>query len=308
MDLFHSMRVFVQVIDSGGFSAAARRVGASPTTVTHHVQALEKHLGVQLIHRTTRSLSLTEVGRTFYERTSRILAQVEEVESCASDLRTTPRGLLRIGTSDSMARAIGPLMVEFNAAYPNISFDVVVGEYMVDPIEAGFDLVLRGGCLPDSSLIGRRLGVARLILCAAPAYLERRGAPRGPEDLADHNCLIHPFVRNHWRLTGSSGTIAIDVAGNLHSNSWDVLRRGALLGQGITLMPIILAAADIRDGGLTRVLPDYDSGDVVIQAIYPASRHLSVKVRTFIDFLVSRLDERPALLGRLPREITEVAA
>jgi DNA-binding transcriptional LysR family regulator len=132
--------------------------------------------------------------------------------------------------------------------------------------------------------------------------------PRRPEDLAGHNCLIHPFLQEHWRLTDCGSTIAIDVAGNLRSNSWGVLRRAALLGQGITLMPIILAAADIRDGGLTHLLPEYDSGDIAVQAIYPASRHLSIKVRTFIDFLVDRLREQPLLLARLPREVTGVAA
>jgi DNA-binding transcriptional LysR family regulator len=308
MDRLLSMRVFVQVIDSGSFAAAAKSLNASPASVTHHVQALEDHLGVQLLNRTTRKLHLTEVGRNFYEHSTRILTQVEDAERCAAALQTTPRGLLRVNTTESFARVLAPLIAEYCAAHPEVTFDVVTSEHMVDLIEAGFDLALRAGQLPDSSLVSRRLGFGRLIVCAAPAYLERRGTPHAPRDLAGHNCLVYPSLEHDWRFNGRDGVNAVDVTGNLRSNSWVVLRRAALAGQGISMLPVILAADDVRDGRLIRLLPDYDLGEIVLQAVYPASRHLSVKVRSFLDFLVQRLREQPVLLGYLPPAADDIAA
>jgi DNA-binding transcriptional LysR family regulator len=308
MDRLASMQVFVQVVDSGSFAAAAKRLDASAATVTHHVQALEDHLGVQLLVRTTRRLNLTEVGRTFYEHSTRILTQVEDAERCVSTLHTTPRGLLRINTTEAFARVLAPLIAEFGATHPEISFDVVTTDHMVDLIDGGFDLAVRAGPLPDSSLISRRLGVGRMIPCAAPAYLERRGTPQRPQDLADHNCLIHAARESPWRLTGPDGEIAIEVSGTLHSNTWGAIRGGALAGQGIALLPIVLIAEDVHAGRLTRLLADHDTGEIVIQALYPASRHLSVKVRSFLDFLIKRLHEQPVLLGYVILEADEVAA
>ena len=307
MDRLVSMRVFVQVVDSGSFAAAAKLLNASPASVTHHVQALEDHLGVQLLNRTTRKLHLTEVGRNFYEHSARILTQVEEAERCAAALQTAPRGLLRVNTTEAFARVLAPLIAEFCAAHAEVTFDVVTSEHTVDLIEAGFDLALRPGQLPDSSLVSRRLGFGRLIVCAAPTYLERRGTPRTPQDLVAHNCLIYPPLEHDWRFTGPDGVSAVEVAGNLRSNSWVLLRRAALAGQGISMLPVILAADDVRDGQLIRLLAEYDLGEIAIHAVYPASRHLSVKVRSFLDFLVQRMHEQP-LLNSLPRPAAEVAA
>jgi DNA-binding transcriptional LysR family regulator len=308
MDRLAGMQVFVQVVDSGSFAAAAKRLDASAATVTHHVQALEDHLGVQLLHRTTRRLNLTEVGRNFYEHSTRILTQVEEAEKCASALQTAPRGLLRINTTEAFARVLAPLVAEFSAAHPDISFDIVTTDHMVDLIDGGFDLAVRAGPLPDSSLISRRLGAGKLIPCAAPDYLERRGAPQQPQDLADHNCLIHAVRESPWRFVGPDGAITVDISGNLHSNTWAAIRGAALAGQGIALMPVVLIAEDLQAGRLTRLLRDYDTGEIAVQAVYPASRHLSVKVRTFLDFLVQRLREQPVLLGYLAEDGAEIAA
>jgi DNA-binding transcriptional LysR family regulator len=308
MDRLASMQVFIQVVDSGSFAAAAKSLNASPASVTHHVQALEDHLGVQLLNRTTRKLHLTEVGRNFYEHSTRILTQVEEAERCATALQTTPRGLLRVNTTESFARLLAPLISEYSAAHPEVTFEVVTSELMVDLVEAGFDLAVRPGKLPDSSLVSRRLGFGRLIVCASPAYLERRGTPQIPQDLAGHNCLVYPSLEHGWRFTGPEGVSAVDVAGNLRSNSWVLLRRAVLAGQGISMLPLILAADDVHAGQLIRLLPDYDLGEIMLQAVYPASRHLSVKVRSFLDFLVRRLREQPILLGYLPPAMEDVAA
>ncbi|HML12133.1 MAG TPA: LysR family transcriptional regulator [Xanthobacteraceae bacterium] len=308
MDRLASMQAFVQVVDNGSFSAAAKRLEASAATVTHHVQALEDHLGVQLLVRTTRRLNLTEVGRNFYEHSTRILRQVDEAERCASTLHTTPRGLLRINTTEAFARVLAPLIAEFSTAQPDMSFDVVTTNQMVDLIEEGFDLALRSGLLPDSSLVSRRLGIGRRIACAAPAYLDRRGTPQRPEALADHTCLIHVNVESPWHFTGPDGEIAVAVSGSLRSNSWVATRGAALAGQGIALMPIVLVAEDVHEGRLTRLLPDYGAGESVVQAVYPPSRHLSVKVRSFLDFVVKRLREQPVLLGYVTADGADIAA
>ena len=292
MDRLASMQAFVQVVDSGSFAGAAKRLAASPAAVTHHVQALEDRLGVQLLNRTTRRLSLTEVGRTFYQHSAQILAQVEEAERSATLLQTTPRGLLRLNTSEGIARVMMPLIAEFTAAHPEMSFDVVLTDRMVDMVEGGFDLALRAGPLPDSSLISRKLALGKLILCAAPDYLARRGAPQRPEDLAGHNCLIYQMLGNEWRFNGRAGDVAVAVSGNLRSNSLEAVRRAALSGQGIGLLAAVVVAEDLQKGALVRLLPEYDANEVVIQAVYPASRHLSVKTRSFLDFLAQRMNDR----------------
>jgi DNA-binding transcriptional LysR family regulator len=215
---------------------------------------------------------------------------------------------LRINTTEGFARISAPLIAEFAATHPDMSFDVVTTDHMVDLIDGGFDLAMRPGPFPDSSLISRRLGVGKLIACAAPAYLEHRGTPQRPEDLANHTCLIHAARESPWRFTGSDGAVTVEVSGNLHSNTWVAIRGGALAGQGLALLPLVLIAEDLHEGRLTRLLRDFDTGEIVIQAVYPASRHLSVKVRSFLDFLVKRLHEQPVLLGYLTADGAEIAA
>jgi DNA-binding transcriptional LysR family regulator len=288
MDRLASMQAFVLVVDAHSFAAAARRLAVSPTTVTQQVQFLEDRLGVQLLNRTTRKLSLTEVGRRYHQRCSRILADIEEAESCASTLQTAARGLLRLNTSIWLARVVAPVIAEFSAAYPDVSFEIIMTDHMVDMVEEGFDLALRPGPLPDSSLISRRLGVAELTLCAAPDYLVRSGTPERPQDLASHNCLTYVQLDHHWRFTGREGEIEVDVSGNLRSNSLEALRRAAVAGQGICLVPAASVIEDLESGRLVRLLSGYRPGEPTIHALYPSGRHLSVKVRVFLDFLVKR--------------------
>jgi DNA-binding transcriptional LysR family regulator len=284
------MQAFVQVVDAGSFSGAAKRLNVSPAVITGHVQALERRLGVQLLNRTTRKVNLTEVGRSFYERISRILAEVEEAESLVSALQTTPRGTLRLNTSVSLARLVTPLIAEYQALYPEVSFELIMSDRMVDMVEEGFDLALRAGPLPDSSLKTRRLGMGSMVLCAAPSYVTRQGRPECPEQLAAHNCLLYvnSHLEGHWRFSGDDGEHEVDVGGNLRSNSIEALRAATLAGHGIALLPMVNVAEDLRAGTLIRLLPDYRTAEVVVQAVYPPG-HVSVKVRTFLDFLVDRL-------------------
>jgi DNA-binding transcriptional LysR family regulator len=302
MDRIMSMQAFVQVVDSGSFSGAARRLGVSPALVTGHVQSLEKRLGVQLLNRTTRKLNLTEIGRSFYDRSSRILAEVDEAESQAAAQQSTPSGTLRLNTSVSLARLVTPLIADYVALYPEVSFELVMTDRMVDMVEEGFDMALRSGPLPDSSLMRRRLGIGRKVLCAAPAYLERHGRPTRPQELAGHNCLMHlnPPLDGHWQFTGADGEHDIEISGNLRTNSIEGLRAATLAGLGICLLPAVNVSDDLSRGHLVRLLPDYRTSEVAVQAVYPPGRHVSVKVRTFVDFLVERLCTAPVTmpLGR----------
>ena len=291
MDRVTSMQAFVQVVDSGSFSRAAKRLNVSPAVVTGRVQALERRLGVQLLNRTTRKVNLTEIGRSFYERCSRILAELDEAEGLASAQQTTPRGVLRLNTSVSLARLVTPLISEYVGLYPEVSFELVMSDRMVDMVEEGFDLALRSGSLPDSTLRRRRLGVGRMVLCASPAYVARHGRPERPADLAAHNCLIcfDSSFEEHWHFSGPDGEHDVDVHGNLRSNSIEGLRAAALAGLGVCLLPILNINDDLRSGHLVRLLPDYRTTEAVVQAVYPPGRHVSVKLRTFLDFLVERL-------------------
>lgn len=305
MDRMMSMQAFVQVVDSGSFSGAAKRLGVSPAVVTGHVQALEKRLGVQLLNRTTRKVNLTDVGRGFYDRASRILGEVDEAESMASAQQSTPRGTLRLNISVSLARLVTPLIGDYVALYPEVSFELVMTDRMVDMVEEGFDLALRNGPLPDSTLRRRRLGVGRMVLCAAPAYLARAGKPGRPDDLARHNCLVYinAHLEGRWHFTGLDGEHDVDIGGNLRTNSIEGLRAAVLAGLGVCLLPAVNVAEDLAAGRLVRLLPDYRTAEVVLQAVYPPGRHVSVKVRTFLDFLVERLCGEP-LEARLAKVAT----
>ncbi len=291
MDRVLSMQAFVQVVDGGSFSRAAKRLNVSPAVVTGRVQALEKRLGVQLLNRTTRKVNLTEIGRSFYERCHRILGELEEAEGLATAQQSTPRGLLRLNISVSLARLVTPLIADYVALYPEVSFEMVMSDRMVDMVEEGFDLALRSGPLPNSTLRLRRLGVGGMALCASPGYLARHGRPERPEDLSGHNCLIYinSHLEGHWHFDGPDGAHDVDVTGNLRSNSIEGLRAAALAGLGICLLPTLNISDDLRTGHLARLLPDYRTTEVVVQAVYPPGRHVSVKLRTFLDFLVERL-------------------
>lgn len=295
MDRIMSMTAFVQVVDTGSFSRAARRLNVSPAVVTGHVKALEKRLGVQLLNRTTRKVNVTEVGRAFYERCGRILAEIDQAESIASAEQSTPRGTLRLNTSVSLARLVSPLINEYVELYPEVAFELIMTDCMVDLVEEGFDLALRNGPLPDSSLITRRLGMGRMVLCASPDYLARNGTPQRPEDLADHNCLIYvnSCLETHWRFAGADGEHEVEISGNLRTNSIEGLRAATLAGMGISLVPTAGVAEDVKRGRLVVLLANYRTEESIVQAVYPPGRHIPVKVRTFVDFLQKRLRGAP---------------
>jgi DNA-binding transcriptional LysR family regulator len=291
MDRMASLTAFVRVVDSGGFTAAARRLSLSPTMISNHVQALENELGVRLLNRTTRRVSLTDIGHDYYERCSQILAELEEADRAASALQTTPRGRLRIHCHTVLVRFIAPLVAAYLQDNPEVSIELQMGDRMIDLLEEGFDLAIRTYMPPDSSLMVRRLAGWRHVLCCAPSYLERHAAPRSPADLAEHNCIRYAFYAfgDEWRFVDPAGKpVAVRVAGNLVTGSAHVLRAAALAGGGVLLAAPFILHEELAAGALVRLLPEYQGAEFSIAAVYPHRRHLAAKVRVFIDQLVAR--------------------
>lgn len=293
MDRLHSMEVFRRVAEEGGFSAAGRSLGLSKSVVSKQVQALEQHLGVRLLNRTTRRLSLTEAGQRYFERCVAILDELHDAERAVTELTANPRGKLRINVPVSFGLLhLAPLLPEFLGRYPDLEVDVTLNDRFVDLVDEGFDAAVRIARLEDSSLIARRLAPCTGWVCAAPGYLARHGTPRDPEELARHNCLIYAYARQtgEWRFTDGTGRERrVPVHGNLRANNGEVLLEAACQGQGVVLMPDFIAYRAVLDGRLQRILTDYAAMDINVYAVYPYTRHVSAKVRVFVDFLAEKL-------------------
>jgi DNA-binding transcriptional LysR family regulator len=300
MDRLTSLTAFVRVVDSGGFSAAGRRLNMSTTMVSNHIQALEDRLGARLLNRTTRKVSLTEVGRAYYDRCVQILADIEQADDIAGALQSTPRGTLRIYTATHIVPFVAPVVAEFLAAYPDVKVDLTMGERAIDMVDEGFDVAIRLTPPPDSSLIVRSLATWRHVLCCSHAYLEKHGRPQQLSDLSEHNCVRHvlyPF-EDEWRFVDRKGMPAsVRVSGNLITNSGETLRTAALHGGAICLAAGFLVQDDLEAGRLVRLLPEYRPVELSMNAVYPHRHHLSAKVRTFIDMLAHHSAEQQKLIN-----------
>jgi DNA-binding transcriptional LysR family regulator len=299
MDRLTSLTAFARVAESGGFSAAARKLNMSTTMVSNHVQALEDRLGVRLLNRTTRKVSLTEVGRAYYNSAVQILADIEQADDVAGALQSTPRGTLRIYTATHIVQFVAPVVADFLKQFSGVKVDLTIGERMVDMIDEGYDIAIRLTPPPDSSLIVRSLATWRHVLCCSPGYLEKHGPLTQLSELADHNCVRHvlyPYA-DDWHFADRKGAPAsVRVSGNLISNSGETLRIATLQGVGILLAPGFLIADDLESGRLVRLLPDYRPVELAMNAVYPHRHHLSAKVRSFIDLLVHHSAEHQRLI------------
>jgi DNA-binding transcriptional LysR family regulator len=295
VDKLVSLRAFAKVVEHGSFSDAARALRLSRSAVSKYVIDLERELGVQLLNRTTRSASPTENGRAYYERAVAILADLEEADLAVARLQAEPRGLLRINAPMSFGTLqLGPALAAFMEKFPELQIQLTLSDEQVDAVQEGFDITLRIAELAASSLIARRLlGVPRAF-CAAPAYIARRGAPTHPRDLKEHDCLTYGFLAtgNQWKLIGPDGEHWVSVPWRLCANNAEVLEQAARDGRGIALLPRFIAGAALDAGDLVPVLENYRAPDIALYAIYPPTRHLSSKVRLFIDFLVGRFSDR----------------
>lgn len=292
MDRFAALRAFSQVVESGGFSKAADRLGVSTTAVSRQVADLEAHLHVRLLNRTTRRLSLTESGQAFYARAQELLQGLQEAEQEAAKAAVTAHGTIRVTTSIHFGtRKVAPAIAGFQARHPQVKFDVQLSDRIVDLVEEGFDLAIRIGGAGGENLVARPLGETRLVVCASPAYLARHGTPAVPQDLAGHNCITYEYAapRNRWPLRGPDGAEhAVRVAGTTHSNSGDLNASLAAEGAGIAFEPDFIVEADLRAGRLVALLPGYAAPPSPIYAVFPTRKHLSAKVRLFVDYLVER--------------------
>jgi DNA-binding transcriptional LysR family regulator len=284
--------VFVKVVQVGSFSQAARDLGLPKSTVSRKVAQLEERLGARLLQRTTRKVALTEVGAMYHERCARILPELEDAERAVIELQDVPRGLLRIAAPLRFG-LLGPVVAEFLSLYPDVRVEVVCSDRIVDLIEEGFDLAIRAGTLADGSLIARRLmdSIPHFIV-ASPAYLDRRGTPDDPSELAKHDCMVfsgNQRERGTWRFRRGAKQLDVQVSGRVAINDFDLIRQAALAGHGIARVPAPVACADLRAGRLVRLVEDWDSAEVPLSIVYPSTRHLSPKVRAFIDLVRQRV-------------------
>jgi DNA-binding transcriptional LysR family regulator len=303
MDKFESLRAFTQVVNSGGFAAAAREMGVSRSAVNKLVIALEAQLGVQLLHRSTRVVTPTESGLAFHERCVEILGNLEEAERAIAQMQAEPRGRLRVNAPMTFGTLhLAPALADFLVQYPDLRVQLTLSDRFIDPIEEGFDLTVRIAKPQEAaSLIVHPLAAAQRVLCAAPAYLNLRGTPAHPQDLHRHSCLHYGqlAVDSQWTLVGPEGEHTIAVKGVLCSNNGEVLRDAAVRGLGITLLPRFIVEPELQQGALQIVLPDYQPPELMIALIYPVNRHLSTKVRLFVEFLQMRFGQlRPEEIAR----------
>jgi len=285
MDRLAAIQVFAQVVESGSFAKAAERLGLSTSATSRHVAELEGHLQARLLNRTTRRVSLTESGRSFYERAVQLLADLGEAEQEASRAAVELRGVIRLTTAVNFgARHVAPAIAEFLERHREVKFDVSLSDRVVDLVEEGFDLAIRIGTAGPHNVVARKLGETRVVPCASPEYLKAHGTPRKPEDLAAHNCFSYEYAaaRNIWPEK------SLRLSGNLHSNNSDLIAEAAALGAGIVIAPAFVVGPEIRAGRLLPLLQDFAPPPLPIYAVYPSRKHLSAKVRRFVDFLVER--------------------
>jgi len=296
IDVLTGMRVFTTVVEAGSFAGAADRLKLSRGMTSRYVAQIEAHLGVRLLNRTTRRLSLTEAGQDYCQQAAQVLALVENAERTASSGVAEPRGVLRINTSVAFgARHLGPAISAYLQRYPQVKADLMLNDRVVDLVEEGFDVAVRVARRIDPGLVARPITGVRLVACASPGYLKRRGTPAAPADLARHNCLTYEYAgnQNEWRFSQRGREHTVRVAGNLQGNNGEILCSAAVEGLGVILQPSFLVHELLRAKKLTRILQGWDTDAFTVYAVYPSRQFLAAKVRSFIDFLVDYFGPEP---------------
>lgn len=294
------MQTFARVVELGSFARAADRLGISTSVCSRQVAELEAHLDARLLNRTTRTLSLTEAGREFHARCLPLLADLEEAEAAAHAGSGRARGTLRITSSVNFGlRHLSPLIAPFQTRHPDVRLDISLSDRMVDLVEEGFDVAVRIGASQSTSLIAKKLGDTRMVTCASPAYLKRFGTPVIPAQLAAHNCLLYEYLpnRGEWRFVDRDGSEQrVRVSGSVQTNNGDMLARAAAEGLGICCEPDFIVADEIAAGRLVPILTGFEPPSTAIHAMYPSRRHLSAKVRAFVDFIAAEYAGRGTAL------------
>ncbi|CAE6863622.1 LysR family transcriptional regulator [Paraburkholderia domus] len=285
------MRIFVATVDAHNFTAAAKRLALSKQFVSRRVMALEEALGVQLLIRNTRKLAVTELGQEFYERARRILGEVEDAEQAMSLRRAGPRGLLRVSAPMSFGMMhLSPLMANFLREHGDVRFDMELSDRTVDVVGEGFDMAIRIGALPDSTLIAQKLVDVRMVACCSPGYVRRRGAPVVPADLARHSCLLYGHGGAvSWDFVVDGVSKGVEVHGPLRANNGELIRDAAVAGLGIVRLPDFIVADALAGGQLVTVLDGFLPAATTVYAVYPQHRQSSVTIRVFVGFLREQL-------------------
>lgn len=299
MDRLEDLRLFTLVAEGRSFTRAAEKLGLSKSAASRRIGELETRLGARLFNRTTRHISLTQVGEGFFTRVTQALEALEEAERSVASQHAAPRGTLKLAAPMSFGIAhLAGAIADFMNLYPEVEVDMDLSDRFVDLVDEGYDLAVRIGRLKDSSLVARRLCPIRNLVCASPDYLTRRGVPMDPGDLARHDCLLYTNAPSpeQWVFRAAPGADEvrnIRVAGRMRANNGDVLREAAIAGQGLVSLPSFIIGDAVGQGRLIPVLGDYVPGGTALHAVYPASRHLSPKVRAFVDFLAGRFGPVP---------------
>jgi DNA-binding transcriptional LysR family regulator len=299
MDKLQEMASFVAVVDAGSFVRAAEATDLSKAAISRHVADLEQRLGVRLLHRTTRRLSLTFEGQAFHARCKELLASVDEAEDEITAHLAQPSGSIRVNAPLTFGVLhLAPMWGRFAHLYPKVSLDVTLGDRVVDMIDEGYDLVIRISARTASMLVSRKLAATRMVLCATPTYLQEHGTPLHPRDLASHHAVAYTYwsTGDEWELTGPEGPVRVTVNARIHTNNGDTCRLAALEHQGIILQPTFLVGEDLRVGALVELMPQYRSVELGIYALYPTRKFLPLKVRRLVDFLVEEFRIPPWLL------------
>ncbi|QPC42698.1 LysR family transcriptional regulator [Kaustia mangrovi] len=293
MDRLTALTVFRHVVELKSFAAAARHMRLSPAAVSKNIGELEAHLGVRLLNRTTRRMSLTEAGTLYYDQIVRVLDELEEADSSLGPLQRRPTGLLRVSAPMTLTLVcLSPALPKFLARHPELSLDLRMDDRRVDIVEEGFDVAIRASDrLEDSSLIARRLMTMPHVVCGAPSYFERSGAPASPESLEDHTCIQFTLSGHvdEWTFEKAGRSVRIPVNGRYRVTSSLAVRDALRAGFGLSLMPLAYVREDIEQGRLQTVLDDWSAVNLSVYAVYPSRRHVVAKVRAFLDFLVEEL-------------------
>jgi DNA-binding transcriptional LysR family regulator len=294
MDKLESMRAFTHVVNYGSFAAAARHMGMSRSAVNKMVINLESSLGVQLLHRSTRKVTITETGKGFYERCLNILSDVEEAELAVSSLNEEPRGKFKLNAPMSFGKLyLAGAIADFMLKYPELQVQLTLDDRFVDPIDEGYDLVVRiAETVESASLIVHKLTTIKRFLCASSSYLKTFGSPKNPQELEQHSCLHYGDLTsgNHWKLRDKNGEYLVNIKGVLCSNNGEVLAQAVRKGLGIALLPNFIISQDLQAGKLKVILPEYEATELTLSIIYPVNRHLSTKVKLFTEFLKNRVN------------------
>jgi DNA-binding transcriptional LysR family regulator len=294
MDRFLQMQTFNAVVDAGSFVKAAEALGLPKSAMSRYVSDLETRLGVRLLHRTTRRLSLTGEGEVFYARCKELLAGVEEAEAEITSRSGAASGLLRVNAPVTFGiRHLAPLWGVFRARYPDVTLDVTLADRVVDLVEEGYDLAIRIAMLPSSTLVSKRLASTRMVLCASPQYLLAHGVPANPAELAGHAVVSYSYwsTKDEWYFEGPQGQVSVKTQPCMHTNSGDTCRAAALAHQGVILQPTFLIGDDLSAGTLVELMPQFHSIELGIYALYPTRKYVAPKVRALVDFLTQHFEQ-----------------